>query len=385
MNQTADSTLALAQALIGRRSVTPEDAGCQALLAERLRALGFVSHDLSSGDVTNHLFVRGDQGPLLLFLGHTDVVPAEPESVWSSPPFEPAVREGKLYGRGAADMKGSVAAFTTACERVYGALDQVPEAIRIGILLTSDEEGPAQHGIRAAAAHLKAIVGDIDWCLVGEPSSERQLGDTLRIGRRGSLSGVLRVPGRQGHVAYPQLADNPVHKLAPLLSELVSMIWDEGTADFPPTGLQVSAIETDTQAVNVIPGMAIARFNLRYSPALSAEAIVQRIEALTARHAPDATIEWNHSANPFTSPAGALRQAVSDSIVEATGITPLANTAGGTSDGRFIAPLGAEVVEFGPINATIHQIDEYVEVAALSQLSTIYEAIIRRLVAARPD
>ena len=375
------ATLELAEALIARASVTPADAGCQALLADRLATAGYRIEWLPRGEVSNLLAVRGDSGPVLLFVGHTDVVPSGPSAAWQSPPFEPTRRDGRLYGRGSADMKTSVAAFVTACERLAKA--GADSGMRIALALTSDEEGPAEHGIQAIAPDLAARLGGIDWCLVGEPSSEARLGDTIRVGRRGSLSGEIVVPGRQGHVAYPDQADNPLHRLAPVLAELTASTWDAGTDAFPPTTLQLTGIDADTDAVNVTPGRATARFNLRYSPASTAAGLRAGIEAVVSAHAPQARIAWRHSANPYASEAGALREAVTATIREQTGQTPAASTAGGTSDGRFIAPLGAEVVEFGPVNASIHQIDEHVDLATPGQLSEAYEAIIRRL--ARPS
>lgn len=372
-----ESTVSLTEALVSRASVTPDDAGCQALLAGRLEQVGFRIDWLPRGNVSNLLAVRGDEGPVLLFLGHTDVVPSGPAQRWQSPPFEPTRREGRLFGRGTADMKTSVAAFVTACERIAEAASD--EGLRIAIALTSDEEGPAREGIRAIAPLLPERIGPVDWCLVGEPSSDRQLGDTIRVGRRGSLSGEIMIDGRQGHVAYPDQADNPLHRLAPILAELVEREWDSGTAEFPPTRLQLTAVDTDTDAVNITPGRASARFNLRYSPASRAEDLRRQIDSLVARHAPAARVQWTHSAEPFGSPPGPLREAVMGVIHEKTGQWPVANTAGGTSDGRFIAPLGAEVVEFGPVNASIHQVDEHVELAAIGALSESYEAIIRRL------
>ena len=380
----ADRALALTEALIARVSVTPEDAGCQPLIAEHLAAAGFEIEWLPRGEVTNMLAIRGTSGPLLLFVGHTDVVPPGPAAGWQSPPFEPTRRDGRLFGRGSADMKTSVAAFVTACESV-AATPEAVDGLRIAVALTSDEEGPAQDGIRAIAPCLAERLGTIDWCLVGEPSSHTTLGDTIRVGRRGSLSGEITVTGRQGHVAYPDQADNPVHRLAPVLADLATTQWDTGTDEFPPTQLQITGIDTDTDAGNVIPGRASARFNLRYSPATTAEALQRRITTTLEAHAPAATIRWHHSAVPFASHPGPLRQAISDVIAGQTGEPPVANTAGGTSDGRFIAPLGAEVVEFGPVNATIHQVDEHVDVDAIGQLAEAYEAIIRRLApSARP-
>jgi succinyl-diaminopimelate desuccinylase len=377
MTQADDPTLALAEALIQRASVTPDDAGCQALVRDRLAAAGFQCHDRSRGAVSNLLALRGDTGPCLLFVGHTDVVPPGPVDGWQTPAFTPSQRDGALYGRGAADMKTSVAAFVTACERL--AAEQWPHDLRVAVLLTSDEEGPAVDGIRAVAPDLPGLLGEIDWCLVGEPSSTHRLGDTLRIGRRGSLSAEVTVAGRQGHVAYPDQADNPLHRLMPLLTALVAEHWDAGTEAFPPTGFQLTGVDTDTDAVNIIPGQARARFNLRFSPASTAAGLRSRIEAIAAHHAPDARFVWKHSADPFGGAAGALRTTVSAVIEETLGIQPEANTGGGTSDGRFIAPLGAEVVELGPVNASIHQPDEHVRLTDIPALSALYEAIIRRL------
>ena len=374
----ADRAVALTEALIARPSVTPDDAGCQPMLAEYLAAAGFDIEWLPRGEVTNMLATRGRSGPLLLFVGHTDVVPPGPAAGWQSPPFEPTRRDGCLFGRGSADMKASVAAFITACEAVAAAPEAI-DGLRIAVALTSDEEGPAQDGIRAIAPILAERLGTIDWCLVGEPSSRTTLGDTIRVGRRGSLSGEITVIGRQGHVAYPDQADNPVHRLAPVLADLVGTRWDGGTDEFPPTRLQITGLDTDTDAGNVIPGRASARFNLRYSPAISAETLQQRITDTLRAHAPAATLQWHHSAVPFASEAGALRQTIRDVIEARTGAPPVANTAGGTSDGRFIAPLGAEVVEFGPVNQSIHQIDEHVAVDAIGQLTEAYVAVIRRL------
>ncbi|WP_229381796.1 succinyl-diaminopimelate desuccinylase [Spiribacter sp. 2438] len=387
----AGDVLGLTEALVRRASVTPRDEGCQALIGERLESVGFRLHDLSRGAVSNLLALREADAasdaatgpvPLLLFLGHTDVVPPGPLEQWQTPPFEPTHRNGMLHGRGTADMKGSVAAWVTACERYLTATSSCP--LRLGVLLTSDEEGPAQDGIRAVAPALPDLVGEVDWCLVGEPSSHQRIADTIRVGRRGSLSGAIRVPGRQGHVAYPEQADNPIHRLAPFLAALGAEVWDAGTELFPPTSLQITGIDADTDAGNVIPGGASARFNIRFSPALDAEAIQRRIEAIRLAEAPAASIDWHLSAEPFESQPGPLRQAVEEEVADCLGASPHANTAGGTSDGRFIAPLGAEVVELGPVNATIHQIDERVAAADLETLTRLYEGIIKRLSSVSP-
>lgn len=377
MDQT---TTSLAEALISRRSITPEDAGCQALVAERLKSSGFTMVDLPFGAVSNLLSTYGTTGPTLLFVGHTDVVPPGAESTWQSPPFTPTRRNGRLYGRGAADMKGSVAAFVTACERALASAAALP--LRIGILLTSDEEGPAKDGIAQVAPRLNALLGPINWCLVGEPSSAQQLGDNIRVGRRGSLSATVTVTGQGGHVAYPEQVDNPAHRLSRFLSALVNTTWDEGTDEFPATSFQVTHLDTDSNTINMVPQLATAKINLRYSPASSHTALIERIEAIAARHSrvnAKIALEWNLSAEPFSSAPGALRAAVIDSIANQCGITTVANTAGGTSDGRFIAPLGAEVVELGPVNDTIHKIDEYININDLEKLSLIYQEIIMRL------
>jgi len=375
VNQPAPPpAIALAQALIARASVTPDDAGCQTMIAEQLAEAGFAIEWMPRGKVTNLLATRGQTGPVLLFVGHTDVVPPGPADDWTSPPFEPTRRDGRLYGRGSADMKTSVAAFVTACLTLPASAN-----LRLAIALTSDEEGPARDGIRAIAPVIDERLGGIDWCLVGEPSSRTQLGDTVRVGRRGSLSGAVTVNGRQGHVAYPDQADNALHRLLALMAELSNTHWDDGSGDFPPTRLQVTGIDAATDAGNVIPGQASARFNLRYAPASTAESLQRRIRAIADRHAPAAAIDWDHSAAPFASEPGRLRQAINTVIARRRGQPPQANTAGGTSDGRFIAPLGAEVVEFGPVNETIHQADEHVALEAIDQLAADYAAIIQYL------
>jgi len=368
--------------LIRRRSVTPDDAGCLPLIAERLERVGFRIEHLRYGDVDNLWATHGNAGPTLAFLGHTDVVPSGPEASWQSPPFEPSVRDGRLYGRGAADMKGSVAAMVVALEQFVAAHPQ--HRGRAGLLLTSDEEGVAIDGVRKVADRFREIGEKIDWCVVGEPSAKEKLGDLIRVGRRGSLSATLSVRGVQGHVAYPEKALNPIHALAPALAELAAERWDEGNADFPPTSMQVSNINAGTGANNVIPGTLTALFNFRYSTASRADDLRARSEAILRRHGVDFHIDWHLSGEPFlTPPGGLLRDTVVAVCRELCGIEPEQSTGGGTSDGRFIAPLGAEVVELGPVNATIHKTDECVALDELEQLPALYLAVCERLLAAR--
>ncbi|NKJ23608.1 succinyl-diaminopimelate desuccinylase [Dyella sp. SG609] len=365
--------------LIRRRSVTPDDAGCQALLAERLARVGFKVEHLRYGEVDNLWATHGEGGPLLVFLGHTDVVPSGPAESWQSDPFEPVVRDGYLYGRGAADMKGSVAAMAVALEAFAAAHPE--HRGRVGFLMTSDEEGPANlDGVRKVAEHFRASGERIDWCVVGEPSSKERLGDLIRVGRRGSLSATLTVRGIQGHVAYPEKAKNPIHAFAPALTELAVERWDAGNADFPPTSFQVSNLNAGTGASNVIPGALVALINFRYSTASRADELRARVERILDRHHLDYALEWSLSGEPFLCPAGgALRDAVVSVCRELCGTEPEQSTGGGTSDGRFIAPLGAEVVELGPVNATIHKVDECVAVADLEKLPSLYQAICERL------
>jgi len=364
--------------LIRRRSVTPEDAGCLPLIAARLEKQGFRIEDLRYGDVDNLWAVHGDGGPLLMFLGHTDVVPTGPEADWQSPPFEPTVRDGYLYGRGAADMKGSVAAMVVALEAFV--IAQPGHAGRVGLLLTSDEEGVALHGVREVVEHFRATGETIDWCVVGEPSAKAKLGDLIRVGRRGSLSGTLTVRGVQGHVAYPEKALNPIHAAAPALAELTAQVWDQGNADFPPTSFQISNLNAGTGANNVIPGTLTALFNFRFSTASRAEDLRERVETVLGKHGLDWHIDWHLSGEPFlTSPGGRVRDVVVSVCRDLCGIEPEQSTGGGTSDGRFIAPLGAEVVELGPVNATIHKVDECVAVADLERLPGLYQAICERM------
>jgi succinyl-diaminopimelate desuccinylase len=371
----------LATDLIRRRSVTPDDGGCQALLAERLGRAGFEVTHLRYGEVDNLWATHGPGGPLLVFLGHTDVVPPGPVESWRSDPFEPVVREGYLYGRGAADMKGAVAAMAVALEAFVAAHPDHPG--RVGFLVTSDEEGPDNlDGVRRVAEHFRATGERIDWCVVGEPSSKARLGDLIRVGRRGSLSATLAVRGVQGHVAYPEKARNPIHAFAPALAELAAERWDEGNADFPPTSFQFSNLNAGTGATNVIPGTLTALMNFRYSTASRADDLRARVEAILDRHGLDYAIEWSLSGEPFLSPAGGrLRDTVVAVCRDLCGVEAEQSTGGGTSDGRFIAPLGAEVVELGPVNATIHKVDECVAVADLEKLPSLYQAICERLLA----
>jgi succinyl-diaminopimelate desuccinylase len=370
-------TLELALDLIRRRSVTPEDAGCQPVMAGRLAALGFAIEPMRFGAVDNLWARRGSEGPLFCFAGHTDVVPPGPLEDWTSDPFAPEIRDGLLYGRGAADMKGSLAAMITATERF---LAQYPEHRgSIAFLITSDEEGPSIDGTRRVVEALSARDEQIDYALVGEPSSHQRLGDVIKNGRRGSLGARLRIRGKQGHVAYPQHAENPVHRAAPALVELCNEVWDEGNAHFPPTSFQISNIHAGTGADNVIPGELEVLFNLRFSTEQTPEAIQQRIHAILDRHGLEHQLDWRVSGHPFLTPAGALVEATQAAILAVTGEPTALSTVGGTSDGRFIAPTGAQVVELGPINATIHKVDECVGVEELEQLSRIYTEVLRRL------
>lgn len=374
---TPDPVLELTRELVRRPSVTPEDAGCQALLSERLGKLGFVNESLRYGDVENLWSLRGRHGPLLVFAGHTDVVPTGPEAQWSSPPFEPTLRDGYLYGRGAADMKASLAAMVVAIERfVAGHSDHRG---RIGFLITSDEEGPAVDGTRRVMAHLQSQGVALDYCVVGEPSSETTLGDTIRVGRRGSVNAHLEVIGTQGHVAYPQLATNPLHLFAPALVELTGTHWDDGNDSFPPTGFQVSNIHAGTGASNVIPGSLSVDFNLRYNTEQTAAGLREQIVAILERHSLRYELDWSVSGEPFLTAPGLLRSAVASAVENVLGVTTDPSTSGGTSDGRFIAPTGAQVVELGPVNATIHKLDERVAVDDLPKLAAVYEEILVQL------
>ena len=371
------AVLNLTQALIRRPSVTPEDAGCQALLIERLERLGFAITALDAGGVTNFYAELGSGRPCLAFAGHTDVVPPGDLAVWQSPPFEPTIRDGLLFGRGAADMKASLAAMVVATERFLAR--QPRPAGRIAFLVTSDEEGEARHGTRHIVEHLRSRGIGLDHCIVGEPSSSETLGDTLRNGRRGSLTGTLTVHGIQGHVAYPDAARNPIHDAAPFLKALSEEAFDAGNAHYPPSSLQVANIRAGTGAANVIPGELVMDFNIRYSTEQTAGGLKERIAALMDRFGLDAALRWHLSGEPFLTKPGQLTECVRQAVYEELGVICALSTAGGTSDGRFIAPLGCELVELGPINATIHKVDECVAVADLDRLARVYERILADL------
>ncbi len=372
-----DPVLALARDLVARRSVTPEDAGCQAVLAERLARLGFQIRHLPFGPVHNLWARYGERSPLFVFAGHTDVVPPGDEAAWRFPPFAAQVEDGMLHGRGTADMKGSLAAMVVAVERF---LARCPRpAGSIAFLITSDEEGDAVDGTVQVVRWLAQQGTRIDWCLVGEPSSSERLGDVVKHGRRGSLSGRLRVHGIQGHVAYPQLADNPVHRALPVLARLCAETWDQGNADFPPTSFQISNIHAGTGAGNVIPGELEVAFNFRYSTETTAADLERRVGALLDAAGLDYSLDWTRSGDPFLTRDGRLVAAVRAAVAEHTGSPPALSTAGGTSDGRFIAPTGAEVVELGPVNTTIHKVDERVAVADLQALAAIHERLLEKL------
>ena len=376
-----DKTLELTRELMARPSVTPRYEGCLDLLGARLAPLGFELERLRFGEVDNLWARRGTRPPLLVFAGHTDVVPTGPRAAWSSDPFVPTVRDGRLYGRGAADMKSSLAAFVTAIEDF---LARHPEpAGSIGLLLTSDEEGPAVDGTRKVVEWLAARGQRIDYCLVGEPTSTRALGDVVKIGRRGSLSGRLTVHGVQGHIAYPQLARNPVHMLAPALAELVRTEWDRGNADFPPTSFQISNLRAGTGALNVIPGALALDFNFRFSTAVTETELRDRVEGILRAHRVDHDLEWTLSGAPYLTRARALVDAVCRAVRETLGVEPALSTDGGTSDGRYIAPAGAEVVELGPLNETIHKIDEHVALDDPRRLAEVYRALLEALLAAK--
>jgi succinyl-diaminopimelate desuccinylase len=377
MSNTDSATLALAKELISRRSVTPDDAGCQDVMIARLEALGFTVERLRFGDVDNFWARRGDSAPLYAFAGHTDVVPTGPEANWQYPPFEPTVADGMLYGRGAADMKGSLAAMITATERFVAVHPDHQGSI--GFLITSDEEGPAIDGTVKVVEHLEARGEKMDGCLVGEPSSTTRVGDVIKNGRRGSLGGTLTVHGVQGHVAYPHLAENPIHSAAPALAELCAQEWDQGNEFFPATSFQISNINAGTGATNVIPGELKVVFNFRYSTEVTHEELQKRVVTILNSHTLKYTLDWNLSGYPFLTPSGELVDAAVAAVKAVQGIDTELSTAGGTSDGRFIAPTGAQVLELGPLNATIHKVDECVNVEDLDKLSAMYEHILDEL------
>jgi len=383
MTSFQGATLALTEQLIARHSVTPEDRDCQSILARRLEAIGFACETIASNGVTNLWAVkrgtRGTDGKLLVFAGHTDVVPTGPVEQWHSDPFAPTHRDGMLYGRGAADMKTSLAAFVVASEEFVA---QHPDHTgAIGFLLTSDEEGPATDGTIKVVEALQARGERLDYCVVGEPTSSQKLGDMVKNGRRGSMSGKLIVKGVQGHIAYPHLAKNPTHLFAPALAELTETVWDNGNEYFPPTTWQISNIHAGTGATNVIPGELMVMFNFRFSTASTSDGLQKRVHELLDRHGLTYTIDWSISGQPFLTPRGDLSDALAGAIREETGLDTELSTTGGTSDGRFIARICPQVIEFGPCNASIHKIDEHIAVADIEPLKNIYRGVLARLVA----
>jgi succinyl-diaminopimelate desuccinylase len=377
MDTTHNATLALARDLLSRRSLTPDDAGCVDLLATRLGALGFVCERMDRNGVVNLWARRGREAPLVCFAGHVDVVPSGPVEQWTSDPFTPTERDGKLFARGATDMKGPLAAAVTAVERLVGAHPDHPGSI--SVLVTSDEEGVAVDGTVAVVETLRARGESIDQCLVVESTSIDRLGDEIKNGRRGSLNGILTIRGLQSHIAYPHLGRNPIHMAAPALAELAGVQWDTGNDYFPPTSFQMSNIHAGTGANNVVPGSLSVMFNFRFSPASTVDALQARVREILDRHRLDYTIEWSVSGQPFLTPRGSLVGILSDAIRSVTGLTPALSTAGGTSDARFIATVAGEVLEFGPLNQSMHQIDEHIRIADLAPLSRIYEHALARL------
>jgi len=369
-----EPTMALLEALIARPSITPDDQGCQALMAERLEKLGFDIEHMPFGEVENLWARRGSDGPVLCFAGHTDVVPAGDLDAWSSDPFTPTERDGFLFGRGAADMKASLAAMLVAIEQFLGSHPEHRGSI--ALLITSDEEGPARDGTLKVVETLSARGEQIDWCVIGEPSSLETLGDTVRIGRRGSLSGMLTVKGVQGHVAYPQLADNPIRRFAPALAELHEIEWDNGNEHFPPTSFQVVQLEAGVGAPNVTPAELYARFNFRYSTEWTHEELQHRVGEILDGHDVEYELRWHLSGKPFLTEPGRLTEATVTAIRDVAGISPELSTGGGTSDGRFISPAGVDVVELGPVNASIHKIDEHVRIADVARLTAMYQRIL---------
>ena len=374
---TETQSLELAKELISRPSVTPDDQNCQQLLAERLQKIGFAVEELHFGDTKNVWLRRGTQAPVFCFAGHTDVVPTGPVEKWDSLPFEPTEREGRLYGRGAADMKTSIACFVTACERFVA--ENPDHQGSIALLITSDEEGDALDGTTKVVDVLKARGELIDYCIVGEPTAVDKLGDMLKNGRRGSLSGNLNVKGKQGHIAYPHLAINPVHTFAPALLELTQEIWDEGNEYFPPTSFQISNINGGTGATNVIPGELNVKFNFRFSTESTEARLKQRVHAILDKHDVQYDLQWSCSGQPFLTQAGKLTDVAREAIAEICGVEAELSTTGGTSDGRFIKAIAKELIELGPSNATIHQINENVRLEDIPKLSAVYEDMLKRL------
>ena len=374
---TETQSLELAKELISRPSVTPDDQNCQQLLAERQQKIGFAVEELHFGDTKNVWFRRGTQAPVFCFAGHTDVVPTGPVEKWDSHPFEPTEREGRLYGRGAADMKTSIACFVTACERFVA--ENPDHQGSIALLITSDEEGDALDGTTKVVDVLKARGELIDYCIVGEPTAVDKLGDMLKNGRRGSLSGNLTVKGKQGHIAYPHLAINPVHTFAPALLELTQEVWDEGNEYFPPTSFQISNINGGTGATNVIPGELNVKFNFRFSTESTEEGLKQRVHAILDKHGVQYDLQWSCSGQPFLTQAGKLTDVAREAIAEICGVEAELSTTGGTSDGRFIKAIAKELIELGPSNATIHQINENVRLEDIPKLSAVYEGMLKRL------
>jgi succinyl-diaminopimelate desuccinylase len=372
-------TLDLTVELIRRPSVTPDDAGCMDLIAAKLEPYGFKTEWLNFADTRNIWLRRGESAPLLCFLGHTDVVPAGPSEDWNSPPFEPTIRDGQLYGRGAADMKSGIAAMTTALTRFVSRYPNHKGSV--ALLLTSDEEGAATNGVVKVIETLKNRDEKIDWCLIGEPSSFVSLGDVIRIGRRGSLCGVLRIFGVQGHVAYPDKAENPIHRFAPALSELTSEVWDQGNEYFPPTSFQISNIQAGTGAENVIPGRLEVLFNFRFSTALTEDQIKQRVHAILDKHGLRYELNWRLSGAPFLTTQPELIEATQKALETVLMRRASPDTGGGTSDGRFVAPTGAQVVELGPINGSIHKVNEHVRIEDIDKLSKVYEQVLVNLLA----
>ncbi len=372
-------TLELAKQLISRASVTPNDQGCQKLLADRLEKLGFTIEHMRFGEVDNLWARKGTEKPVFVFAGHTDVVPPGPLDQWTHEPFTPTIDGDILYGRGAADMKSSIAAMICACERFVQ--EHGAHTGSIAFLITSDEEGPSVDGTAKVIEALEQRGEKIDWCLVGEPTSTETVGDTVKNGRRGSISGTLKIKGKQGHIAYPHLADNPIHRFAPALNDLVNEHWDNGNDHFPPTSFQISDINAGTGANNVIPGSLEVLFNLRFSTEISEQQIRERIETILSAHPMEYQLEWALSGNPYLTAEGELVEAVRKAIKSSRDIDAELSTAGGTSDGRFIAPTGAQVVELGPVNESIHKIDENINIRELDQLTEIYLEILKQLLA----